>query len=66
MFPKNLNECLEKMGSTNGQVCDLEINKHGAYDPQVVQKLFDECLRNGGEYNSKYINTAECSIRFQK
>lgn len=66
IFPKNLNECLQKMGSTNGQVCNLEINKHGAFDPQLAQKLFDECLKSGGQDQTKFINTAGCSIGFLK
>lgn len=64
-FPSNLDECLQRIGSTNGQVCDVEINTKGAYDEQVTEKLFDDCLKNGGEDRSRYISTAGCSKRFQ-
>lgn len=66
IFPRNFDECMQKVGSTNGQVCDLEVNKHGAYDSELAQKLFDECIKNGGQDKTKYISTAGCSIRFQK
>jgi hypothetical protein len=65
-FPKNLDECVQKIGSTNGQICDLEVNKHGAYDSELTQKLFDDCIKNGGQDETKNISTAGCSIRFQK
>ena len=66
VFPKNFDKCLQKIGSTNGQVCDLEINKRGAYDQDLVQKLFDECLKNGSQDNTKFMSTGGCSLRFQK
>lgn len=66
VFPKNFDECMQKIGSTNGQVCDFEVNKHGAYDKELAQKLFNECMKNGGQDETKNISTAGCSIRFQK
>ncbi len=66
VFPKSIDECIQKIGSTNGQVCDLDVNRRGAYDGELAQKLVDECIKNSGQDKAKSFGATGCSIRFQQ
>ena len=60
-FPKTLDECLKKVGSTNNQFCDVTIHEQGAYNKEVASKLYSECIKNGGQKIADV-----CTIRFEK
>lgn len=68
IFPKNLTECVDKVGflDTNKTTCDIQISKKGAFDDDVANNLIRRCIQNGGKelMSSCWIRFTEQGIKF--